>query len=393
MENRSRRNNLRLVGLKEGMEAGDIYGALDKILCYILDRPNDQLAPEIDRAHRTPRPMPNPDQPPRPIILRLLRWRDKQDIIRAATRKQLTWGRQRFSVHSCLSLGLSVGLGKLKLSNNPPSCNKVLQNQDVSTSYSPGLHQHYTEVTGGTGWFGEFSLTHNDSLGYGNWLSTLKDHPDIVSYSLRPMYELVPNETQKAGMKAAIEQYLADNARPMYELVPNETQKAGMKAAIEQYLADNAVTKSPKEPYCGWHTPNLASNCCPRETWRGTLVVTIVRGWDLSGDYTGNTESYAKMWYGSSYHRTDMICSNYPRWNARYYLGKVDTHLGLEVEVWDEDVWYDDLLGSCMKYLRQGTHRFTCWAENGGGIEVQYTLYCDSHLTGDRCDRYRPSPQ
>ncbi|KAL7379029.1 hypothetical protein ABVT39_022281 [Epinephelus coioides] len=103
MENRSRRNNLRLVRLKEGMEADDMYGALDKILHYILDQPNDQLAPEMDRVHRTPRPMPNPDQPPRPIILRLLRWRDKQDIIRAATRKQLTWGGQRFSVYQDFS--------------------------------------------------------------------------------------------------------------------------------------------------------------------------------------------------------------------------------------------------------------------------------------------------
>ncbi|XP_076585282.1 perforin-1-like isoform X1 [Chaetodon auriga] len=264
-------------------------------------------------------------------------------------------------VYSCLSLGISVGLGMI--SDNEQSCSKVLQNQDLSTSYSSGLYQHYTVLAGGTGWSGEFSLTQNDSLGYENWLNTLKDHPDIVSYSLRPMYELLPNEAQKLAMKAA----------------------------IEQYLVENAVKSLKEEPDCGIQTSNVASNCCPKKTAEGMLKVTIIRGWDLDGDFLSKTNSYAIMWYGTTRRKTRVIKSNNPEWNQSYDLGKVGTHLDLKVEVWDRDIGKDDLLGSCSWFLNPGTHKLTCQLKKGG-FEVEYTMTCDPYLTGEGCKSYQPTP-
>lgn len=267
-------------------------------------------------------------------------------------------------VHSCLTDGVSVGLGKLNLSGVQESCNNVIQNTDVTTSFSSGLHEHYTELSGGSGWLGEFALNRNDSDGFSIWLKSLKDHPDVVSYSLRPLYELLDIETQRAGMKVA----------------------------IEDYLEDNAETQSPSEPTCGSHIPNVAVNCCPLAPWRGSLEVTIIRAWGLNGDVTSRTDSFAKMWYGSIFRETSVIDSDDPWWNAYFNLGKVDTHASLHVQVWDKDVSSDDLMGECWKPVIQGNHRFTCSAKDGGGFEVEYTLTCDSHLTGERCDQYKPSP-
>ncbi|XP_034543373.1 perforin-1-like [Notolabrus celidotus] len=267
-------------------------------------------------------------------------------------------------VSSCLSFGFNLGLGKLNLSAGYGSCSNVLQNTDTSASFSAGLHQHMTTVVGGTGWLGEFSLSHNDSLGYTKWLRTLKDHPDVVSYSLRPMYALVKDETLKAGLKEA----------------------------IEQYLEDNAMKKSSEESECRDHS--LSIDCCPKQLSMGTLAVLVIRAWDLKADFwgLGRTDSYVKVWYGSHYRQTHMVRNNNPWWNAYYNFGKVDTNGVLYMELWDEDWPHHKHLGSCSWHLNQGTHRLGCHL-NQGGFEIQYTLNCDSYLTGGRCERYKPSPQ
>lgn len=85
LEGRSRRNNLRVVGLAEGIEAGsrptDFFAKLLKDAMG-----SDVLAsdPQLDRAHRSLVPVPGPGQRPRPVIICCHSFKTKDLILREA---------------------------------------------------------------------------------------------------------------------------------------------------------------------------------------------------------------------------------------------------------------------------------------------------------------------
>lgn len=110
-ESQSRRNNLVLVGLKEGLLEEDAEEELAEILRYILDREGTEPTIEVERHHRTLRPRPVPDEPQRPYIIRLLKHTDRERIRKAAIAKgrrlaeegeKLRWKGKPFRVYQDL---------------------------------------------------------------------------------------------------------------------------------------------------------------------------------------------------------------------------------------------------------------------------------------------------
>ncbi len=82
MEDRSRRNNVWLVGLPEGAEGSNAAGFLRVNLSKWIPSLRDRNI-EIDRAHHVYDGRKNSDRP-RTLIFRVLRWHDRSEILKGA---------------------------------------------------------------------------------------------------------------------------------------------------------------------------------------------------------------------------------------------------------------------------------------------------------------------
>lgn len=82
MEDRSRRNNLRLRGIPEATESEDLAVTVTAIFHRLLETPPPTL--EIDRVHRALGPKSTDPERPRDVLCRLHRYAQKEVILRAA---------------------------------------------------------------------------------------------------------------------------------------------------------------------------------------------------------------------------------------------------------------------------------------------------------------------
>ncbi|XP_076156135.1 perforin-1-like [Alosa pseudoharengus] len=265
-------------------------------------------------------------------------------------------GQKTREIKDCLSAQLSVTFGlpifDPIVTPKAETCSSTLNSKDMRvTSAYRYIHQ-ITEMVPGDVWIGSLN---NDTTGFDIWFDQLKEDPGVVSYSLNPLSMLITDKVIKDNVKTAIQQYLKDNANP-----PN---------------SDSLICKS--------------GNCCPKETHRAKKLQINLRATGLSGDWYGATEAFATVQYGSDKKTTNHVNSDDPDWDTLDF-GNVNTVIStLTVEVYDEDWWYDQWLGTASFSLRAGSHTET---RNFGSSTVilSYTLTCDDHLTGDQCDQYTP---
>ncbi|KAJ1101248.1 hypothetical protein NDU88_006320 [Pleurodeles waltl] len=96
-DGRSQRNNIRIIGLPEGKEGSDPTRYIETWLQSIaMDRLSVHFV--MERAHHIPCRKPIPGAPVRPVIARILNYRDRDTLF--CRNSRLAWGHKRLWMHT-----------------------------------------------------------------------------------------------------------------------------------------------------------------------------------------------------------------------------------------------------------------------------------------------------
>ncbi|KAK7881346.1 hypothetical protein WMY93_029755 [Mugilogobius chulae] len=123
LENHGKRNNVRVIGLKEALGAdGTLLSCVQKMLAEGLGI--NAAAPEfeIEHAHRALASLPDPDKPPRPVLVRFLRQSARDKVIAAAKVKGgFEWEKCRVSVFPDMTKELEAAATQCSVHPGVPS--------------------------------------------------------------------------------------------------------------------------------------------------------------------------------------------------------------------------------------------------------------------------------
>ncbi|MBN3310344.1 PERF protein, partial [Amia calva] len=287
-------------------------------------------------------------------------------------------------VRTCLDVEAQASVGGNSLSSEVKHCQEARKNMESKSRFSSTFNDRFTQITGGHVSSPELLFSSDkDPAAYQEWLQSLKTTPDIISYSLDALHELVRHKGPlKDNLRRAVSHYILEHA-----LLLNCSARC--PAGVKSNAGDPCA--------CVCHSnPGVNSACCPTQKGLSQVTVKVRRAHGLYGDYTTATDSYVKVFLGSQQvGRTEVVYNNNdPRWGATFDLGSQTLTMGSQVkfEVWDEDnKWDDDQLGACEVPLRRGIVDNICRLNHG---ELYYSLQvdCAPSLGGPSCSEYVNTP-
>ncbi|KAM4697664.1 perforin-1-like [Rhinophrynus dorsalis] len=292
-------------------------------------------------------------------------------------------GRSLDELKDCLSMEASAAVtGKTEMDAKSKACQQMSQNATRGESFHQTFNERLWQISGGKVTFELLSFDVSkpgSEAAFSRWMESLKSDPDIVTYSLEPLHNLVRSEGhQRENLRKAISDYI-----------------------MEQALMKNCSCPGRSQPSqgaeCSCICPGSESrniNCCPTKRGLAKLVVTVQQATGLWGDYVSKTDAYVKISFGRTMSVTPTIWNNNgPSWNIQLDLGIVELNSValLKIEVWDEDNKYDDdLLGTCQNPLTRGDKPSICYLQHGS-MSYSVSVICLPHLGGTYCRDYVPA--
>ncbi|XP_078506682.1 perforin-1-like [Lissotriton helveticus] len=253
-----------------------------------------------------------------------------------------------------------------------------LSNQTFSEKYS----DRKSETMGGNPEAAPtFHISENVQT-YQKWAGALHKEPDVVSYTLAPLHELVTfTGPTKENLKRAIMDYIVERA--VHIRCPS--------------CPEGALSRQSGECRCQC-TPSaeLTKDCCPNHQGLAAMSVFVESGKGLYGDTVTQTDGYVRATFGKESRRTSVIDDNdNPQWDESLELGALRLAPGklLTIEAWDEDgLFGNDLLGSCEveAVAALGSTSHVC-ALKDGSISFKLKIECLPSQYGHYCEIYRPT--
>ncbi|XP_040927893.1 perforin-1-like [Betta splendens] len=285
-------------------------------------------------------------------------------------------------IEMCLQAEASVSI-KVEMRTQTKHCKKDLEKTGTTSSFSSLFNDRFTEIKGGHTTEPDLLFSADkDPAAYKEWLNTVPRNPDIVSYSLDSLHELLPkNSAARKNLRSAVSHYILEKG-----LWKNCSSRC--QAGIKSDSRDSCV--------CQCHNdPAVNQDCCPTRKGMARVIVTVQRAAGLWGDHTTATDGYVKVSFNGLTYRTSVVYNNNdPHWAFPIDLGSQDLSSGHKVrfEVWDEDnKWDDDLLGECEQDLTAGVKEELCNL-NHGQLFYKWSATCAPSLSGPSCTHYTPSP-
>ncbi|XP_062919489.1 perforin-1-like [Mobula hypostoma] len=306
-----------------------------------------------------------------------------QDVTAIHTCQAAVEGITPEQVKDCLGIEASyqvVAVGKGRAGTG--FCKKKARSLNQAKTFHQAFNERLTEAVGGHS-SGDTDIPFSsDPASFTRWLKSLEVSPGIIKYQLAPLHLLLPStDHRREQLRLYLSEYILANA------MKRDCSKTTCPTPGSRSRSDPCSSQCQKSFWVDRHR-------CPKQKGMGHLVVTVKRGFSLWGDYITGTDSFVVVSYGNAKGRTKVINNNNnPTWNTRLDLGVVVAHrnVNLTLDVYDEDIFWNNHLGTCQVPLISGVTNHTCHL-NHGNVTYQISFTCVPHLQGPTCHQCAPSP-